>query len=422
MSSYAYDRLVPSVGVYDFDRLLDTTGVPQITSVGTVTDGAAMTITGTGFSASGNSVTVLQGASVQQIVVASEGTTSITTGVLGTTGLYLTQPIAITVTNNSGVTSIPVTASIVPKTGESVFAINQEFLGDASTRAEGAPDLLPTDEVRIKNPVGDTIAGITMTGQGAFVVTSGITAFDYGIFDGTLLGAYATATWANPSSTASVPNVINLTQAAALSAIAAVGLIGSVVANVQSATIPAGSVAGQFPAAGQALTIGGVVEISISTGNNTVLVPIFLGESESVATMQRTQLGLVGFTYHLVDGLNTGLVLNQSVTPGTPVAVGSAVDIVVSSNLAPDLVGLLVQDAEALINASNLSFDQTTFLSNYDTTYPVQTVLAQSPAAESVVAPGAQIILTLSLGPQPQRQGIVSPGIKRRSARRFRTD
>lgn len=402
MSAFAFDRLV-SGSDWKFDRLVDTTGVPAITSVGTVQDGTAITITGTSFSASGNTVFLVQGDTVVPIAVASEGTTSITTVNLDTGGLYLTQPLSIYVLNNSAVSSNFVMASILPASGAAAYAITQTFLGDPTTRGSGSPDLVFSDEVRIQNVAGGSITDVTMTGQGAFKAASAVTAFDYAIQDGTGLGAFATIQWQSPVTTAVVPDVVNQTEMAADALILSAGLAPTVVALVQSTATASGHVAAQFPPAGQALVLGGTVELTISLGSTQTIVPVLTGLKRSDAEAQRLASGLTGVTYRYIDGINSDYILNQSVTPGTLVDIGAAVDIVVSSNLAPNVLGLIVQDAESILLAANLTLARQAAV--YDPTAPLDTVVSQSPLPDTIVTPGATIFITLSLGPPPPIPG-----------------
>lgn len=415
MSDYTFDRLVPSAGVWTFDRLVDVLGVPTILSLGTVQDGAAIVITGLAFSGSGNSVLVTQGDTEFPIAIAAESATEITTASLDTTLLYLTQPLTITVSNASALDSNSVSASIIPRSGEAADAISQEFLGDISSRASGDiatadGDLVFSNEVRIRNVQGTavTIANVRMTGQGAFeidYVGGGplVTSFEYAIQDGIQLGAYATVQWIDPPSTAAVPNVRDQTIFDAQVAIGAAGFLYSVLPGIPDATILAGRITSQFPAAAFQLVLGGTVEITPSLGSLLTNMPTLTGIRLEDAILARSAAGLIGNIYRYIDGLNSGYVLNQTVIPGTVVAVGSSVDLVYSSNLAPIAVGLELVDAAALLQAANLTVDTPLFLNS--STTPRGVVMNQSPLPETIVTPGALFLLIVSDGPLPTMPG-----------------
>ena len=64
----------------------------------------------------------------------------------------------------------------------------------------------------------------------------------------------------------SVPNVVGLTQSAATTAITGAGLVVGTVTQQSSATVPAGSVISQNPAAGTSVAAGSAVNLVVSTG------------------------------------------------------------------------------------------------------------------------------------------------------------
>jgi hypothetical protein len=69
-----------------------------------------------------------------------------------------------------------------------------------------------------------------------------------------------------PSSTVSVPNVVNLTQAAATTAITGAGLVVGTVTTASSSIVPSGSVISQTPAAGASVAAGSAVNLVVSSG------------------------------------------------------------------------------------------------------------------------------------------------------------
>jgi hypothetical protein len=68
------------------------------------------------------------------------------------------------------------------------------------------------------------------------------------------------------SALVSVPNVVNLTQAAATTAITNAGLVVGTVSNASSATVPAGSVISQNPVGATQVASGSAVTLTVSTG------------------------------------------------------------------------------------------------------------------------------------------------------------
>jgi hypothetical protein len=70
----------------------------------------------------------------------------------------------------------------------------------------------------------------------------------------------------------SVPNVVNLSEAAATSAIISAGLSVGLISNVPHGIVPAGSVISQNPAAGTSVTNGTSVNLVVSTGATIPMV------------------------------------------------------------------------------------------------------------------------------------------------------
>ena len=71
-----------------------------------------------------------------------------------------------------------------------------------------------------------------------------------------------------------VPNVVNLTQAAATSAIASASLTVGAITNASSTMVPAGSIISQNPTAGTEITIGSAVALVVSSGPPPVDVTV----------------------------------------------------------------------------------------------------------------------------------------------------
>jgi hypothetical protein len=116
-----------------------------------------------------------------------------------------------------------------------------------------------------------------------------------------------------------VPNVVNQTQAAAQSAITAAGLANGTVTSANSATVPAGSVISQSPAAGSTVALGSAVSLVVSSGpaaagSPTVQTSAFSdGTGARTVTLSTTTAGEVLIALVGSDEPGTG-VNNQTVT------------------------------------------------------------------------------------------------------------
>ena len=203
----------------------------------------------------------------------------------------------------------------------------------------------------------------------------------------------------------SVPNVVGLTQTAAQAALSGVGLVVGTVNTVNSSTIPAGAVISQSPTAGTSVPAGSVVNIVLSLGPALVTVPNVVGQGQASAQAAITAAGLTIGTISTASSgtVPIGVVISQSPSPGTTVAPGGAVNLVISSGpmlvTVPNVVALTQASAEATITTASLVVGTVTTATN--NTVPAGSVISQSPTGGSNVPAGSAVNLVVSSGPAP---------------------
>ena len=202
--------------------------------------------------------------------------------------------------------------------------------------------------------------------------------------------------------TISIPNVVGDTQAAATSAITGAGLTAGAVTMQSSATVAAGSVISQNPAAGTSVATGTAVALVVSSGPGTVSVPNVIGDTQAAATSAITGAGLTAgaVTMQSSATVAAGNVIGQNPAAGTSVAAGTAVALVVSSGpgtvSVPNVVGDTVAQATSALQGVGLTLGtQTTARS---VTSPSGEIISQSPAANSAVASGTSVTAVVSTG------------------------
>ncbi len=134
-----------------------------------------------------------------------------------------------------------------------------------------------------------------------------------------------------------VPDVTGMTQAGAQAAIVAAALAAGSVTQEYSATVAAGNVIGQSPAAGTVVVHGTAVDLVVSLGPPPVPVPDVFGKPQSSAQSLLASTGLTTgtITTGYSETVIPGNVMAQSPAAGTQVAQGSAVDLIISSGPAP---------------------------------------------------------------------------------------
>jgi len=276
---------------------------------------ANVTATGAGFAITAT------GANVHRMTVAVE---------VGNVGLGLTVGRTIN-TNASGGPGLTGTTATLTTADSIVFAaIDVASNIAALTAAAGTPAWTEEAEVlSAGNPSAEIISRIVSatTAQSASWTWAGAANYAAALVTFHSLGP----------ATATVPNVVGLTQAAATTAITAVGLTLGTVTTASSTTVAAGLVISQSPAASTSVAAGSAVAIVVSTGPPTVTVPNVVGLTEAAATTALTGAGLVKGT--VTVGASTtvaaGLVSTQVPTAGGTAVVGSAVDLVISTGPPP---------------------------------------------------------------------------------------
>jgi hypothetical protein len=157
-----------------------------------------------------------------------------------------------------------------------------------------------------------------------------------------------TVAQAAPLASVKVPNVVGDTQTAATTALTKVDLKLGTVTTASSATIAAGLVISESPAAGTSVTSGSAVKLTISSGKPKVDVPNVVDDTQAAATTALTKAGLKlgAVTTESSVTIKAGLVISESPVAGTLVASGSAVNLTVSSG-APAVAELVTERALA---------------------------------------------------------------------------
>jgi penicillin-binding protein 1A len=131
-----------------------------------------------------------------------------------------------------------------------------------------------------------------------------------------------------PSTYVTVPSVVGATQNTAAASLERSGFVVTVTVVDDAAS--KGTVVGQTPAAGSSAAIGSIVTIQVSNGHApTSPVPNVVGKSEADAIAELQADGFVVAVEKVTDPQHVGVVVGQSVPPGTKLSEGSTVTITV---------------------------------------------------------------------------------------------
>ena len=302
---------------------------------------------------------------------AQVGNNPVTVRVEDAGGLFDTQNFTVAVA--SALVTVPDVVGLSQSNAESAIVAAGLTVGGVTTQNS---DTVPAGDVISQDPVAGTSVAI---GSGVDIVVS--------------LGPVLVT----------VPDVVGLSQSNAESAIVAAGLVVGVITTQNSDPVPAGDVISQDPVAGTSVAIGSGVDIVVSLGPVLVTVPDVVGLSGSNAESAIVAAGLTvgGVTPQNSDTVPAGDVISQDPVAGTSVAVGSAVDIVVSLGpvlvTVPDVVGLSQSGAESAIVAAGLTVGGVS-TQNSDTV-PAGNVISQDPGGGTSVTSGSAVDIVVSLGP-----------------------
>ena len=217
----------------------------------------------------------------------------------------------------------------------------------------------------------------------------------------------------NDSGLIPTPPVVGLSQQEATVKLADAGLqVGEVTLRFDPK--PAGVVIGQSPEAGFLVGKGGSISLTVSKGIEMTLVPQVLGlsQAEAQAQLQDAKL-VVGQVIQRDANLPAGQVLSIQPGPGTQLAAGSKVTLVVASGnvQVPDLRGKTQDQAVQALEQLGFSVG---IEPRDDATHRPGTVIDQRPV--NTLAPrGSAVVVVVartpsSPTPSPTATGVPSPG------------
>ena len=200
-----------------------------------------------------------------------------------------------------------------------------------------------------------------------------------------------------------VPAVTSLTESEALQKLYGAGLSPQI-KRVQHDNIAKGIAIGTVPAAGTSLDPDSDVILNISEGPSAVKIPEGLaGRTEAAVRDVLRQSGLVGAPVTTMANSATipaGIVITTNPAPGQVVAVGSTVEIVVSTGKVsmPELRGLPKAEAETALKNLGLVM----VLREVENTQVAPgRVTEQSDPLNALVEQGKTITVTVAKAPPP---------------------
>src|SRR5665648_46857 len=165
----------------------------------------------------------------------------------------------------------------------------------------------------------------------------------------------------------------------------------------------AGQIVSQIPTSGSKVKAGKSVVVSISKGVNEGMVPNLVGKSLEDALFLLDKYGFnQGSTTVEASDLPKDIVTKQSPDAGSEVKPGSTIDISVSEGpqeTAPDVVGMNVLDAEAVLKSADLKVGDIVY--EMSDVYAKDIVIWQQDVRGADIKPGTTVNLKVSTGAEP---------------------
>jgi serine/threonine-protein kinase len=200
-----------------------------------------------------------------------------------------------------------------------------------------------------------------------------------------------------------VPTVVGLPRHDAIAALQAVGLKFREEPSQHSAS-PVGTVIKTEPSAETSVRIGREVRIWVSNGPKIGFVPalIRLSEREALLTIENYGLALGQVTRVHDPVVPEGLVIEQNPRAEIPVPEKTPIDIVISKG--PEPVALKMPSlkgehvTQALDIIGTLKLVEGVITEKASESFPIGSVMEQTPGADASVQEGARVDLVISRG------------------------
>ncbi|MCJ7727410.1 MAG: PASTA domain-containing protein, partial [Actinobacteria bacterium] len=194
------------------------------------------------------------------------------------------------------------------------------------------------------------------------------------------------------------PNLVGLSQEDASEILENSGLIKGNISKEYSSTFKENLIMDQKPEFNERIEPGGSVKLTVSRGEETILIPNIIGQDYISASNYLKSLGLVVKISKapVTDSINEpGKIIEVVPSQGSEVGVNSMVELVISTNEplvpVPDLMQLVLEQAINALDSSDINYE----ISYISTDYSVQegTVLGQYPEAGAYISLGSSVIL-----------------------------
>jgi serine/threonine-protein kinase len=259
----------------------------------------------------------------------------------------------------------------------------------------------PTQAIPVTKPATSPISTMSSPAPVKKRSTAGLIGGSLAVLAAVLVIIFGgSALLGNGGDSVTVPKLVGKTIDEATVALENVGLILGEQTPATSDTVPAGEIISQDPAAEEIIEKGQAINVVVSAGPELTTVPDLVNlTSSELASDSLKQAGLVLGKVTVEDSDKPeGTVISQTPLANDSIAVGTRVDIVVSSGkiAMPNVVGLTKTQAKN--DLMNAGF-QVDFITEETADAPDNTVIAQSPKEGELVLKGSTVTITIAKAP-----------------------
>ena len=207
-----------------------------------------------------------------------------------------------------------------------------------------------------------------------------------------------------------VPQIVGQPEETARTLLTDADLVPGTPTQEASDTVAAGLIISSDPAPGEDADVGSTVNYVVSSGAEAIAIPAEIvgrPEAEARQILQTAGLQAAPRSQQERSDQPAGTVIGSDPEPGTELARGSAVTLIVSEGevAVPNVQGLSQADAETQLTDAGFNV----VVQTQPNSASAGTVIAQDPGPNTQAQPGTNVTITVSSGPPPPTTAPPSP-------------
>lgn len=225
-----------------------------------------------------------------------------------------------------------------------------------------------------------------------------------------ILDSFVMPWYVNKGGTLIVPNIVGMKEADAKSLLDSLHFEARIGDVRSDNTYPEGYVVGQNPMPEQIVKTGRRVYMTISGGEQQVVVPSLKGRTirDTKFALDRVGLRQGGIRYQTSIEFPEGTIIVQDIPPGSKVKKGTYIGVTVSAGesidsiYVPSLIGKTLSEAQKILKEKGLRLGNLVYQVNEDLL--PNTIIDQLPRENEIVTTKKEVDLFVAQAPDKNRQ------------------